>query len=165
VQKNTAVALVVAGLLVAVGAIYVATAYEEPIEAATEAVDKSDVDNGANGVEASENNGMDMGTQVQTAFFAIAGAANLIVAGWIIILVSKKSTLAIKSPYIVAAAGSTFLILLYIASRTVNLPIVGIQDDVQSIEIVSKLLQAVIITLSGYAIWELRRMVAPLGRS
>jgi hypothetical protein len=54
--------------------------------------------------------------------------------------------------YIVAAAGSAFLILFYIVSRTVNLPIVGIQTDIGSIDIITKVLQGIVVGLSVYLI-------------
>ncbi len=144
-QKNTIIAFVVAGLLVAIGAIYLISAYEEPIEAAVE--NAAAVGGGSGG---SADVAMDTGTLVQTTFFAIAGLANLGVAAWIIIIVSKRKTT--RMPYTVAAAGSAFLIVLYIASRTTNLPIVGIQEDIGTVDIVSKVLQGIVVGLSAYAI-------------
>jgi hypothetical protein len=133
-------ALGIAGLLTAIGIIYLVSAYQEPIEAAAE----EQQENGGT----SSTGGMDLATEMQTAFFAVSGLASLGVAAWI--LLTRKHT--IKTPYIVAAAGSAFLIAFYIASRTVSLPIVGIQDDVGSVDILCKVLQAVVVALSIYAI-------------
>jgi hypothetical protein len=66
------------------------------------------------------------------------------------IIISRRKMA--RSPYLIAAAGSAFLIVLYIASRTINLPIVGIQDDIGTVDIVSKVMQGIIVGLSVYAI-------------
>jgi hypothetical protein len=147
-EKSTVLPLIVAGLLITIGAIYLYSAYQEPIEAAEE----SETEEGGGGLTTS-NSGLDIGTELQTAFFAIAGVASLGVAAWILIT-RKKIT---KPPYIAAAAGSAFLIVFYIISRTVELPIVGIQSDVGDLDIVCKVLQAAVIGLSVYAISVSRR--------
>lgn len=135
-SKAVGIALVIAGLLlVATSAVCFVSAYNEPIEAAEESRGESD-------------GTLDAGTQVQTAFFAIAGAANVGAGAWII-AVRKK---AVQAPYVVAAAGSAILIDLYIASRTVSLPVVGMQDDVGAADIASKVLQGATISLAAYAI-------------
>ena len=137
--KNTnIVALTVAGLLVAVGAIYLISAYEEPIEAQEESAAEG----------GSTDEGMDTGTLVQTIFFGVAGSANLGVATWII--VSRKKM--VRTPYVITAAGCAFLIVLYIASRTINLPLVGIQEDIGTIDILSKVLQGIAVGLSVYIV-------------
>jgi hypothetical protein len=141
-QKNALIALITAGLLVAVGAIYLISAYEEPIQAAAE--ERSAASQGSG----STNAGIDMGTLVQTIFFAIAGLVNIGVAAWIIVSRRRMA----KTSYMIAAVGSTFLIVLYIASRTINLPIVGIQDDIGMVDIVSKVMQGIIVGLSAYAV-------------
>jgi hypothetical protein len=132
------IALAVAGLLAAVGAIYLISAYEEPIEAQEESAAEG----------GSPDAGMDTGTLVQTIFFGVAGSANLGVAAWII--VSRKRM--VRTPYIITAAGCAFLIVLYIASRTINLPIVGIQEDIGTIDILSKVLQGIAVGLSAYMV-------------
>jgi hypothetical protein len=139
-NKRTMLALGIAGLLAAIGIIYLISAYQEPIQAAEEQQQES---GGSN-----SSSGMDLATEMQTAFFTVSGLASLGVAAWI--LLTRKHTT--KTPYIVAAAGSAFLIVFYIASRTVSLPIVGIQSDVGSVEILCKVLQAIVVALSVYAI-------------
>ncbi|MEO9362760.1 MAG: hypothetical protein ABI348_02555, partial [Nitrososphaera sp.] len=101
--------------------------------------------------------GMDLGTLVQTTFFAIAGVANLGVAAWILVAARKRLMLI---PYIIAAAGSAILIAVYIASRTVDMPIVGIQNDVASIDILCKVLQAAVVGVSVYGISLSHRMTS-----
>jgi hypothetical protein len=157
-EKSTVLPLIVAGLLITIGAIYLYSAYQEPIEGAEE----SETEEGGEGSSSTSggddnlttsNSGLDLGTELQTAFFAVAGVASLGVAAWI--LITRKKI--IKPPYVVAAAGSAFLIGFYIISRTVELPIVGIQSDVGDLDIVSKVLQAAVIGLSIYAISVSRR--------
>jgi hypothetical protein len=156
-EKSNVLPLIVAGLLITIGAIYLYSAYQEPIEAAVE----SETDEGGKASSSTSgedngtpsNGGLDLGTELQTAFFAVAGVASLGVAAWILIT-RKKIT---KPPYIVAAAGSAFLIGFYIISRTVELPIVGIQSDIGDLDIVAKVLQAAVIGLTIYAIFVSRR--------
>ncbi len=50
-----------------------------------------------------------------------------------------------KSLFTIAAAGSALLIVLYIASQTMSLPIVGIQDDIGTIDIVSKMMEVITV--------------------
>lgn len=126
-QTLIIIALVLAGLLIATGAIYFFSAYEEQLEAAEES-----------GSEGESSASLDTGTLVQTAFFATADAASIGVAGWIV--VARKNPARHAFPYMAAAAGSATLIGLYIASRTVALPIVGLQDNVGTIDILSKIL-------------------------
>jgi|SRR5919112_4180700 hypothetical protein len=160
-EKSTVLPLIVAGLLITIGAIYLYSAYREPIEATEESVSEeigeeqgsSSEDGASIATSINSNSGLDIGTELQTAFFAVAGVASLGVAAWILIT-RKKIT---KPPYIVAAAGSAFLIGFYIISRTVELPIVGIQSDIGDLDIVCKVLQAAVIGLSVYAISVSRR--------
>ena len=95
--------------------------------------------------------GLPLGAELQTTLFAVSGAAYIPVGLWI--LKSKQKN---KTPYMIAIVGSLSLILLYIASRTISLPIVGIQDDVGSIDILSKILQGGIIAGSAYVLTTLR---------
>ena len=89
--------------------------------------------------------GLPLDAGLQTALFAVSGAAYVPVGLWILETKQKN-----KTPYIVAIVGSLSLILLYVASRTISLPIVGLQDDVGSIDILSKILQGGIIAGSAY---------------
>jgi hypothetical protein len=160
-ENRTVLPLTIAGLMIIIGTIYLVSAYREPIEAAEEAASTEEevggsADSGGNGgTSTTDNNGgLDLGTELQTAFFAIAGLGNLGVAAWI--LVSRKKI--IKPPYVAATAGSAFMIVFYIISRTVALPIVGIQSDIGNIDIICKVLQAAVVGLSVYVISVTRSM-------
>jgi hypothetical protein len=50
-----------------------------------------------------------------------------------------------KVPYLIAIAGSLSFIILYVVARMATLPIVGLQEDIGFIDIVSKILQGGII--------------------
>jgi hypothetical protein len=80
----------------------------------------------------------------QMAFFIIVGLAHIPVAIWIL----KNKCSSNKVPYIIAIAGSAGLIILYVLSRTVNLPFVGFEEHVGSVDILSKVLQVGIMICS-----------------
>jgi hypothetical protein len=88
-----------------------------------------------------------LATQVETSFFTIVGLGYAGVGIWVLKDKGKTNT-----PYIIAIGGSIAMIGLYVASRTIDLPVVGLQDDVGTIDILSKVLQVGIIGLSAYMI-------------
>lgn len=92
------------------------------------------------------------GALVETALFATVGGAYVPVGLWAIS--SRHSS---RTPYFLAIVGSGALIILYVLSRTVSLPIVGIQDDVGFIDVSSKVLQGAIIAASAYIIIAIRK--------
>ncbi len=85
----------------------------------------------------------DVGSQIQTMLFTTAAISYLPLGIWMI-----KNKLHSRAPYVIASLISVALIGLYVASRTVNLPVVGIQDDVGTIDILSKLSQGGIVVVS-----------------
>ncbi|MBI3640335.1 MAG: hypothetical protein HY223_08485 [Thaumarchaeota archaeon] len=89
---------------------------------------------------------IDLGGKVQTLFFIAVGIAYVPLGIWM--LKNKDG----KKPYIIAFSGSLSLIVLYFLSRTIDLPIVGLQGDVGTIDITSKILQGTIIAGSSYLI-------------
>jgi hypothetical protein len=52
---------------------------------------------------------------------------------------------------------SAFLIVAYVASRTVGVPIVGVEYYVGRLDIVAKVLQAIVIGLSFVAILNMKK--------
>lgn len=111
----------ISGLMFATGAIYFYESISEAQEFATE-----------------------LAAQVETMFFATAGILYLPFGIWMI-----KSRLSSRAPYAIALIGSVMLIILYVASRNVNLPIVGLQEDVGPTDMASKVLQAGIVIISA----------------
>jgi hypothetical protein len=98
--------------------------------------------------------GEEVATSMEMTLFLGSAAGYAIVSVWI--LKSKKSY-SIK-PYVATIAGSSFLIILYILSRTIDLPVVGLQDDIGAVDITSKVLQGVIIAISISMIQGVRKI-------
>ncbi len=85
----------------------------------------------------------DVSSQIQTMLFTTAAIMYLPLGIWMI-----KNNLHSRAPYVIASLISIALIGLYVASRTVSLPVVGIQDDVGLIDILSKVTQGSIVVIS-----------------
>lgn len=97
-----------------------------------------------------ESNARESGPRIpggQDIFFIIVGIASIIVAVWM--LKNKRNS---KIPYIIAAVGSLGIIILYIITRTVNIPYLGLEAEVNTIDILSKVLQVGIIIGSAIVI-------------
>ncbi|MGI0059119.1 MAG: hypothetical protein ACREBJ_05055, partial [Nitrosotalea sp.] len=75
--------------------------------------------------------------------FATAAITYLPLGVWTI-----KNKLHSRAPYVIASLISIALIGLYVVSRTSNLPVVGIQEDVGMIDILCKVTQGAIIVIS-----------------
>ena len=152
-KKSTQVAVYIVVLfMMSTGIIYFVAASQEVGEASGEVGPLETNENEASDSEEKgatsqslQIMGLPLDAGLQTALFAVSGAAYVPVGLWILETKQKN-----KTPYIVAIVGSVSLILLYVASRTISLPIVGLQDDVGSIDILSKILQGGIIAGSAY---------------
>lgn len=87
-----------------------------------------------------------VGPFFETIFFSSVGVAYFPIGLWLIL--KKEAT----KPYVIAMIGSASLIAFYVATRTMNLPFIGLQDDVGTLDIASKILQGMIVVLSAFAI-------------
>lgn len=92
----------------------------------------------------SEENGV--GPLFETIFFSSVGIAYFPIGIWMIL---KKET---KKPYIIAMIGSAGLIAFYAVTRLIDLPVIGLQDDVGMMDVTSKILQGLIVAVSAYAL-------------
>jgi hypothetical protein len=90
--------------------------------------------------------------QVEMALFIGAGIVYLGLFGWIL-----KTKIRSKIPYIVVAAVSVILIATYAASRTIGVPIVGVEYYIGKLDMVSKVLQVIMIGISVYLISTIRK--------
>src|SRR5579885_1537507 len=74
-----------------------------------------------------------------------------------------KNKLHSRAPYVIASLLSVALIGLYITSRTVNLPVVGIQEDVGAVDILCKVTQGGIVVVSLLLLrnWQKERLEIP----
>ena len=70
-----------------------------------------------------------------------------------------KTKLKSRIPYVVIAAVSVVLIATYLASRTIGVPIVGVEYYVGRLDMASKALQVIIIGISAYLILSARKTI------
>jgi hypothetical protein len=98
----------------------------------------------SNGAESKDQGDM-IATRNEMIFFIVVALASVAVGIWIL-----KKKYHSKLPYFIAVIGSIALIAFYISTRTINIPPIGLQTDVGTIDILAKVLQAAIATISVY---------------
>lgn len=103
-------------------------------------------------VESLDANSSDVGSQIQTMFFATAGIVYVPLGIWML-----KNRLHSRAPYMISILVSVFMMVLYIASRNINLPVVGIQTDVGVIDLATKTIQLGIIAFSATLLRDLKK--------
>jgi hypothetical protein len=86
---------------------------------------------------------VDASSMIQTLVFATAAVSYLPLGIWMV-----KNRLHSRAPYVITSLISFALIGLYVLSRTIPLPVVGIQEDVSTIDVISKVTQGSIIVMS-----------------
>jgi len=91
--------------------------------------------------------------QFEMSFFIVSGIIYLGLVVWVL-----KSGKTKKYPYIASTIVSVVLIVVYIASRTIGVPIVGTEYYVGKLDILSKILQVIVIGLSCFAIYNTDRL-------
>ena len=96
--------------------------------------------------------GNDPGSQIQTMFFATAGIVYIPLGIWML-----RNKLHSRGPYVISILVSIFLVLLYVASRTINLPVVGVQEDIGVVDIATKIIQVGIIAISVRLVQDLKK--------
>jgi hypothetical protein len=92
--------------------------------------------------------------QVEMALFIGAGIVYLGLFVWIL-----KTKLRSKIPYIVVAAISAILIVTYAASRTIVVPLVGVEYYIGKLDIINKVLEVIMIGMSAYLIFATRKTI------
>lgn len=156
-------AYVLAALMLSTGILYLTLAYGEnkdhQAEAQTSTTEKeigesnegeSSEMNEQSAKNTSESQGFgDMG---EVVFFAIIGVSYVPIGLWML----KKKAIS-KKPYAIALIGSVALIAFYIATRTINIPMIGIQDDVGAPDLTAKVLQGAIVAVSAYMLATIAR--------
>src|SRR5215213_6232058 len=90
--------------------------------------------------------------QVEMTLFIGSGIVYLGLFVWIL-----NTKLGSKIPYIVVAAVSVILIVTYAASRTIGVPLVGVEYYIGKLDMVSKVLQVIMIGMSMYLISIIRK--------
>ena len=84
-------------------------------------------------VPESKDSGDTIATVNEMIFFIVVGIAYIAAGIWMV-----ENKYYSKVPYIIATIGSIALIVFYISTRTISIPSIGIQDDVGTIDILSK---------------------------
>ena len=90
--------------------------------------------------------------QVEMTLFIGAGIVYLGLLAWIF-----KTKLRSKVPYIVVVLVSVVLIVTYAASRTIGVPIVGVEYYIGKLDMVNKVLEVIMIGMSVYLISAARK--------
>ena len=135
-NKSGILVYVVTALMISTAAIYFIAAsqgYSDLVPSSS-----------GNGTE-SKDSGDTIATVNEIIFFVVVGIAYIAAGIWM-----AENKYYSKVPYILAAIGSVALIAFYISTRTVNIPSIGIQDDIGTIDILSKVMQAAIAGISIY---------------
>jgi hypothetical protein len=101
--------------------------------------------------EAASEISTDSSAFAEMTLFVVSGSAYIGVGLW---MAKNKGNRII---YMVAIVGSLALIGLYILSRTISLPIVGLQEDIGTIDALSKVLQIGIVAGSVYLLKQNKR--------
>jgi phosphoglycerol transferase MdoB-like AlkP superfamily enzyme len=101
---------------------------------------------------------VDASSMIQTLLFATAAVSYLPLGIWM-----AKNRLHSRAPYVIASLISFALIGLYVLSRTIPLPVVGIQEDIGTIDVISKVTQGSIIVMSAILIrnWNKEKINVP----
>jgi hypothetical protein len=92
--------------------------------------------------------------QVEMTLFIGVGIVYLGLFVWI-----HKTKIRSKIPYIVVAAVSVILIATYVASRTIGVPLVGVEYYIGKLDMVNKVLQVIMIGMSVYLIFAIRNTI------
>ena len=88
--------------------------------------------------------------QIEIALFAGSGIIYLGLLGWI--LVKKLKSIL---PYPILIIISMILIITYAASRTVGVPIIGVEFYIGKYDMITKVLQGIIVAIAGYLIYRI----------
>jgi hypothetical protein len=129
---------IVAAIMVSTAAIYFIAASQDYSSLASSS---------SSSATESKDSGDTIATVNEMVFFIVVGIAYIAAGIWML-----ENKYYSKVPFALAAIGSVALIAFYILTRTVNIPSIGIQDNVGTIDILSKLMQAAIAGISIYIV-------------
>ena len=146
-NKSTILVYVVAALVISTAAIYFIAASQDYSKLSQSASTPSSSSSSSNSNNDSKDAGDTIATVNEMIFFIVVGIAYIAAGIWMV-----ENKYYSKMPYVIAAIGSVALIVFYISTRTINIPSIGIQGDVGTIDILSKVLQAAIVGISIYIV-------------
>ena len=164
-KKSVRIAVyVLAVLMLSTGILYLTLAYDEN-KSHQEEVQASATTNEREAGEAGERESGEAGEQAKTTsesngfgdigeivFFSVVGTSYIPIG----LMILKKKEFS-RKPYVIALIGSAALIAFYVATRTVNMPMIGIQDDVGTSDLIAKALQIAIVVVSAYMLTTIAR--------
>lgn len=149
-KSSRVIHYIVVAMMLSTSTIYFVATYQqftdESGDSTSEIPSGNKTQEGVSDWDANQWSELNVGAQMETIFFLIVSIAYIPVGIW---MLKKKHS---QRPHIIALIGSLSLIIFYIISRTMDLPIVGIQTDVGAIDISTKILQGGIITGTIYLI-------------
>ena len=125
-QPTVMIVYITVALMLLTGAIYFYVASQ----------DYADISQATHQPNDSTNAQDIMATTNEMIFFIIIGLGYTAVG-----IYTLENRYRNKIPYIMVVIGSSVLILFYIMTRTINIPSIGIQDDVGGTDILTKVMQ------------------------
>lgn len=146
-------AFMLAAIVISTGALYLMVAsdeYNDYKQEASAAINEQDSESSEQESEEAESG--TFGPQHEAVFFGIIGAMYVPIGLWI--LKKKDQT---KTPYIISLIGSAGLIVFYVVTRTVDLPLVGLQTDIGIQDTLAKVLQGTIVAISGFMLFSIAK--------
>jgi hypothetical protein len=140
-NKPAILVYVVTALMISTAAVYFIVASQDYSKLSQSA------SSSGNTTTESKDQGDIIATVNEMVFFIVVGVAYIAAGIWML-----ENKYYSKIPYIIAIIGSTALIAFYISTRTMNIPSIGVQDDIGTTDILSKVMQAVIAGVSIYIV-------------
>ena len=148
-KKIRVIHYVIVAMMLSTSAIYFVATYQQFTDESGNGIREipagKSAQEGTSDIDKGQWNELNLSSQIETMFFLIISIAYIPIGIWMLKTKSEK-------PHIVALIGSLSLITLYIISRTINLPIVGIQTDVGATDIIAKILQGGIVAGTSFLI-------------
>jgi hypothetical protein len=89
------------------------------------------------------------GPRNESIFFTIVAFAYIGVGVWIL---KNRDITSEGTPYMIAIVGSIALVVFYAATRIIDIPYIGIEEEINPIDILTKCLQVGIIAGSIYVL-------------
>ena len=154
-EKNSThiAAIALAAIMIATGAVYLDVASDEYKEFSHDANAETLRESGEREEnEALENESAAYGPREEAIFFGIIGATYIPLGVWM--LRKKEQT---KTPYVIALVGSAALLVFYIATRTADLPVIGLQTDIGIQDMTAKILQGIVVALAGFMLFAITK--------
>jgi hypothetical protein len=130
--------------MISTAAVYFIVASQDYSELSQSA---SSSDSTTSTITESKDQGEIIATVNEMVFFIVVGVAYIAAGIWML-----ENKYYSKMPYIIAIIGSIALIAFYISTRTMNIPSIGVQDDIGTTDILSKVMQAAIVGVSIYIV-------------